>query len=202
MADSPDIDGVRLHSIDVVDQKDPTDTESFGPHSSPLERMLKVSLASRVGLIEYSRRFEYNPGYRAFGCADWGIDEKRLRGSYIYDNNGIVDNSRKEESLNKGTQTDDHVYRIYIYIKSVPQLENNGIYRNSFRYDLHREPQDVCIRLRGGNMLGFTFEANTVVIPKELISAAFWRAKRQDIRRERNPSDASMRRPKETGAPK
>ena len=39
-------------------------------------------------------------------------------------------------------------------------------------YDLLREPQDICLRLRGGSMLGGTWSSNTVRITADELRAA------------------------------
>ncbi len=40
-------------------------------------------------------------------------------------------------------------------------------------FDLERQPEDLCLAVHGGDMLGATYRSNTVVVPKAAIAEAF-----------------------------
>jgi hypothetical protein len=42
-----------------------------------------------------------------------------------------------------------------------------------FAFDLERQPEDLCFAVYGGDMLGATYQSNTVVVPKAAIAEAF-----------------------------
>jgi hypothetical protein len=86
---------------------------------------------------------------------------------YIFDAAGQVDAYRKDNAVDQNTASNPTTYSIYIAIKSIP-LAGQSV----FDYDLQRDPENICIQLRGGNMLGVKFMSNVIMVPKGAIAEA------------------------------
>ena len=61
------------------------------------------------------------------------------------------------------------VYHIYFNVAF-------GGTRDLYKSDPAREPQDICVRIEGGNGLGMRLTSNTVRIPRQTIIDAMDRA--------------------------
>jgi hypothetical protein len=69
-----------------------------------------------------------------------------------------------------------YTYQVYFDPQSTlnqakaPELGYPDLYEP---YDFAQEPRDLCLRIRGGNILGGHFESNTVAVPSAALKRAF-----------------------------
>lgn len=68
----------------------------------------------------------------------------------------------------------DRAYLVLLLLVETDEsvVEGRGDGKTPAAYDLLREPQDICLRLRGGSMLGGTWSSNTVRITADELRAA------------------------------
>ena len=83
----------------------------------------------------------------------------------------------------QATSHDDnepYIYEIYFDPRSAYSEPIRADYPWKYRaYDLVREPQDLCLRVRGGNMVGGRFASNTIVVSSAQIAHAFLNVPRE-----------------------
>lgn len=165
LSPGPDLHGLKLSSVKVVSASDVVGFLLLAKKAPPDKRFLDVHLSAERDLIKYAKQYEYNILNETSLCREGQLDpSKQLQNdSYVYDRLGVVEAVRKADD---GGQ-DQAGYDLYIAVQSVP-LASGQV----FEYNLQRDPQDVCVRLRGGNMLGDSFTSNTIVIPKAVIAEA------------------------------
>jgi hypothetical protein len=143
------------------------DTKVLARKDHLAELAVRVSFSTDVKLVELVKDNEYNIGNAISLCSDGKFDSTKILQGGIYDFNdsGLVDAYR-------ATQLSPDVYYFDVYLKSVPLAGKP----NTFIYDLHYQPEDICFYLRGGNMIGQTIHSNTAILPKELLRDALSRA--------------------------
>jgi hypothetical protein len=123
---------------------------------------LIISFTSNPDLRGHAQNHEFNVGNEVSFCSADQIETPRLLQSdpYVFDQMGVVDPSRQE--------TKSTLYEVRIWIQSVSL---NG--HHAFAYDLRRNvSDDVCVLLRGGNMIGETTRSNVLKIQAAEISVA------------------------------
>jgi hypothetical protein len=130
-------------------------------HHRPL---IVLNLASERDLAGDAGRYELNFANEAFFCRDGRMDPARplQNDPYLYDVQGrIIDGTAAAAPESPSP------YQIYIAVRPASLAG-----QKTFDYDLNHAPDDVCVRLVGGAMLGGTVTSNTVVVPKAAIAAA------------------------------
>lgn len=164
----PNLHNLKLASVNTIDRNQPADVASGIESPWPDRPVLVVNFTAERDLAAYAKQYEYNIGNDMSFCQDDEMDVFRelQNDPYIFDAAGKVDAYRKN-SFPKFSAPDSVTYHIYVAIKPV-QLAGRTI----FDYDLRSNPEDICIQLRGGNMLGDTFTSNIIVVPKAAIIAA------------------------------
>ena len=162
----PNLHQLKLTSVRVVNSNE---VPNFVPlaHAALSERsFLVLNFSAERDLIEYAKRYEYNIVNNASICRDDGIDTTKLLQNdvYIYDATGAVNAFRKDGPEEASARAG---YDVYIAMRSIPLAS-----RSVFEYDLQYNPENICIQLKGGNMLGDSFVSNIIVVPKVAISDA------------------------------
>ena len=172
------MDDFKLDSVEIVDLKDRPDIDWLfaKPFSIP---MMMATFSGDVDLREYARPHGFNIHYRVGLCLEgsFSIDTTRQLQAMpdVYDSLGNINSRREITSSQQGASGYlYHVYFEYAFEKagSIDYPERVP----SFLYDLRKTPADVCVQIRGGNMLAQSFQANTVLIPASNITEAIMRA--------------------------
>jgi hypothetical protein len=160
---SADLHDLKIVSAEFVDLKDRPDAVWLGVGLRPSRPLAMVTFTTKTNLIEFARRYDYNIVEGASFCSGNGVDEaKKLQeDSSVYDLDGRIDMTRRDSRASPG------VYHIYL---DVTPMKFAG-HPSPFAYDLRHQPEDVCIEVRGGNMLGRTFVSNVMIVSKDLLSA-------------------------------
>lgn len=170
--DLPAIGDLQLLSLELVEDKEPTDIimPNAQHPTGPSRRQIKLRFAVEGDLFRYIKFHEYNIGIDAFLCVRGIIDNKKPLDStsYIFDDRGLVDPYRTDIAHGVHQQS-GHVFRAYIYMQPVPRSGTHNVFEKETLYDLLREPKDVCLQLRGGNMLGGVFKTNRIIITEQMI---------------------------------
>ena len=89
------------------------------------------------------------------------------RDPYVYDAAGEIDGNRLAAADGTSQDGKDRVYRVFFNAKPV-ELDGG----DKFLYDLRAHPEDVCIQVRGGNMIGSSYATNVRRLPADLIARA------------------------------
>ncbi|UFZ03449.1 hypothetical protein LQG66_30175 [Bradyrhizobium ontarionense] len=172
-----DLDDFKLETIEIVDVKDRPDKDwlSVKPFSMP---MMMATFSADVDLREYARPYGFNISYRVGLCVDgaFSIDATRKlqQDPYVYDSFGNINSYREIRSSPRGASGYHyHVYFDFAFEKAGAIDHPERV--PSFLYDLRKTPEDICIRIVGGNMLGQAFQSNNLVIPAAEIAEAFAR---------------------------
>ncbi len=162
-------DSKNLNSLEFLSVRRVAAGDPLPPEISPSRggALLLIRLSGGYDLNQFARAHEYNIFNEVTLCTKGDVDpSKDLQNyPYLYDTQGMV-NANRQESESKPGQA-EHVY--FIYVAIVPAALRG---QQTFYYDLRARPQDVCARVRGGNMIGQTFVSNTIVIPSSAIAAA------------------------------
>jgi hypothetical protein len=171
-----DLDNFKLESVEIVDLKDRADFDWLGkPRSMP---MMMATFSVDVDLREYARPHSFHISYRVGLCLDgsFSIDTTRKLQHFsgVYDSFGNIDSYREITSSQRGES--GYLYHVYFDFAFEKAGDIDPIERvPSFLYDLRKTPEDVCIQIVGGNMLGQAFQSNNLVIPATEIAEAFAR---------------------------
>lgn len=138
--------------------------------NDPLVKLLKISFSTSANLVEIADKTDFHIGSDLVSCELIGDKRIATGGGYIYWGKFNVSTKIKNFPQYAEHQQDLIKNKIAIYsvISSIQyKLTNTG----SPLYDLQQSPFDLCLTIRGGDMLGRRFVSNVVVIPKEKISA-------------------------------
>jgi hypothetical protein len=169
------VEGFKLESIQIVDLRRQVEIEWLSSEPRPMKALISATFSTDVDLEAYSRRYDFNVGQDVGVCQEKSTAINRSKSlsyySGVYDSFGEVNSRRKVVSPPDSSPT--YLYHVYIDV----MFERPGLFREpvgsqAFLYDLRKHPEDVCVQIRGGNMMGMTFRSNTVMIPKEDIAAA------------------------------
>lgn len=167
LASGNDLHGLKFVSVNTIDPIKASDVVSAGANPWPDRAVLVINFTSERDLLDYAKQHEYNIGNDSSFCLGNGVDAARpLQNSpYVFDTSGKVDAFRASVSKEKGPpSTDLPIYHVYV---SIAPIALAG--RNVFAYDLRQDPEDICVQLRGGNMLGGKFVSDTIIVPKAAV---------------------------------
>lgn len=164
----PDLHGLKLDSVKTVPASDVPRFVSLARANRPGALYLDVRFSAERDLSNYADEYGYNIFADASVCRDGQIDVSKLLRSdvWVYDGLGMIEARREIDPTNSVLP----IYHLYIDTGSVP-LASGPV----FEYNFRRDPEDVCVKLRGGNMLGDSFTSNTFMIPKAAIAEAMHR---------------------------
>jgi len=162
----PNLHQLKLTSVRVVSSNEVPNFVPIAKAALPERSFLVLNFSAERDLVEYAKRYEYNIVNDASICRDDEIDTAKLLQNdvYIYDPAGAVNAFRKDESEEASASAG---YNVYIAMKPIPLAS-----RSVFEYDLQHNPENICVQLKGGNMLGDSFVSNVIVVPKSAISDA------------------------------
>lgn len=147
--------------------------------SLPYDRMLRVRLASGRNLVEHAVAHEQNVWSEAWSCSTdpdrYAAGEFIAPGPYA-DEEALPYGSRAHADdfyAATGKQSDS---RLYYDIYLVPRWNETKNAHEAGKeqappYDI-ADGRDVCLRIRGGNMLGGHFVGNTIRVTAAQIRAA------------------------------
>jgi hypothetical protein len=158
------VDNLAFVSVKESDLRNPTDASRSLPSNAPV---IVISFTADRDLRKLARQHEFNIGNDAYFCREKKVDVSRplQSASSIFDSLGKVyelgEDTSRETSDRKG------YYEIYISVKSI-SLAGQNVYN----YDLRQDSGDICIEIRGGNMLGGRFASNIILVSKEAIDTA------------------------------
>jgi hypothetical protein len=159
----------RIVSVEAVTKKDATDIGWV--QDDPPRGMVKVTIATPVNLSELAGY----PGIHfladASVCRDGHMDNARRLAfwSGLYDDEGIIGAGDHKERAAKASYT----YRLYFRLEASYQPEAlDASKRPRFSYDLIKEPQDICLSLRGASMAIYRAVFNDLRISEETVREA------------------------------
>jgi len=142
----------------------PEGAARFVPSVKPVnadDQLLVITLAFDQDLIKYAHRFQFSVSSTITFCRNGSLNpgKELFYSHYVYDRSGIADGFRTEKQK-PGTLVG---YDLYVSVRP-PHVSD-------FQYDLNRNPEDICIRLQGGNMER-SFKSDILVVPKASIFRA------------------------------
>ncbi|TVQ83810.1 MAG: hypothetical protein EA357_05140 [Micavibrio sp.] len=165
------IKDIKLVSVEVVSIKHKPssigyDEIQWDGHGDIPRQKLKIRFSTKTDISVLAATQGYHTGIEAFFCELQNEVQTGLRGHYIYLGDEIVSTRgpKLQENMKRPA-----IYHAYL---SLHRREETNPSIASPAYDLRTDPDDICFRVRGGNMIGMTFHSNTVVIPKEAVVEA------------------------------
>jgi hypothetical protein len=167
------VDDLRLASMATVNLQDHPEVDWLREVSRPSLKLLRIGFETRTNLESVSKRNEFNITNSIFFCNDGA--EKYDGGigwaSFsIYSRQYVVDPYVEENKIQ--TPNTLGIFTYYIYMDIASDTRSNGLNQIIPAYDLRNRPSDLCVHIRGGNMLGGTLKSNIFKIPRGAISAA------------------------------
>jgi hypothetical protein len=173
----PQIDDLQVASVQRVDMGN---ERIFNPLNSPLAvptgQMLKIQFTTFSDLALISLEHDLNLWNEATFCES-GANMSGPPAVYYHDvhvsqlQENSPEYSRYIKYRTEEKADNRYVYHVYVRHRSDQARSLTNNYRISV-YDLSGEPQDICIVIRGGNMLGGTLRTNTITITKDKIREA------------------------------
>jgi len=141
----------------------------------PIGQMLKVQFTTVYDLALISLEHDLNLWNEVTFC-DSGANMSGSPAVYYHDIHvsQLQENSPEHSRYIRYREKEadkPYVYHLYVRYRSDQARSLTDNYRISV-YDLSGEPQDICIVIRGGNMLGGTLRTNTITITKDKIREA------------------------------
>ena len=177
---------LALYSLEVVDMQDAPGRQRHTPFNAPHIKTLKAGLSSRVDLVKLVRGREFSVYNEIFiGCGKvmelFPADSTAVHEPAVYWSDfdesriGIFGDSDEPDLSRLFPSGQPFVYRVSFNIEGQPARHNIEPLRPY--YNLGEHPQDVCIRIGGGDVLGRTFVSNTVLIPSSMVESALKQAR-------------------------
>jgi hypothetical protein len=172
-----DVEPVKVGTLDLHDT-----WGDLRPHLPLSYTIGKVTVATKADIHEIGKDSELNIWHELTLCKtgalviDWPA--VYYRGVDINTNStteAVQSLYRDRAAAHKANEP--YIYEIYFDPRSTRRLPRGvGQPWALEPYDLVHEPQDLCLRIGGGNMLGGYFASNVVVIPGIEITHAFQNA--------------------------
>ena len=166
------IDDLKLIRVEIVQQEWIPKQDRFWDDGVITAPLFKITFRSKFNLEVLARTEHYNIDNVTSLCRNSTIDQSsRLRGfPSVFDSVGRIDEFRAMTKPGNNTiREDGFEYHVYFDIRQ------SGI-RGFYSYDLVHQSADVCITVNGTQEIAFgianRFTSNTLLVPKEMISAA------------------------------
>ncbi len=170
---APNIDDLKLINVNIVNLLEKPKNLEY-PMNRSSQELLEINFISHKNLLSIARDHEFNLSNKIFFCTD-GPDKytfglgRGLSSVYYYNN----DNSQSSDIVlydeNFTISPVNGVFNYSVYIASNNNARVNAVGEKVPAYDLHSLPDNLCVRVQGGNMLGTYFVSNIFTIPTELI---------------------------------
>jgi hypothetical protein len=132
-------------------------------------RVLKVTFSSKTNIEELLWMNGWVTGIEVYFCWYGRLGTWLGPRAYYFGDHAVGDGTLFEVLNPPDTVGGVHHYETYVYAQGDETAYTPD---SPGAFNLRGEPRDVCIHLRGGGKLS-AYDSNTVVIPKEAISAAF-----------------------------
>ena len=163
-------DDLTFVSVEAVDWHD--EAELLGHGTEKQHRlMLKTTFASATDLVQFVQRHSYSLGAGASFC-----DQSEERVSLAYPPiywHGAHLNPYDQNAAELSRDPDSASIAYYVYLAAESRERPWHISPGPSRaFDLRKDPRDVCLYVSGGNMSGFGYKSNFVVLPASEIAAA------------------------------
>jgi hypothetical protein len=138
--------------------------------------VLEVCMSTKADLVSASLKYELNIfNTSSVDCGD-GVRQR----SAVHGYRTVFWNGYDTSSLGAGPRvaeyrsSDQPDNRYYIYVPIMQQGGSSGVSGDwpQWQYDLAEKPVDICISIRGRDMIGMGFTSNTVIISRDAISRA------------------------------
>jgi hypothetical protein len=120
--------------------------------------LLKVTFQSKENLSNYIRSKSYTLSVVPFFC-DRPDVSIRWGSPYVYWR-GLNVSAPLNYAVKSG---DNDMFTYYAYLNAVDDFSGPSSYQ---KFDLRKNPEDICVQLKGGSM-GMGFQSNVVEISKE-----------------------------------
>jgi hypothetical protein len=172
----PNIDDLELVSVAVLQQSQIPDQDKFWAAGTITAPLVRVQISSTRDFQKLAAKWGYNIDNRAELCQDRRASSQRPIEGFpgVYDRFGLVYEYHKERPYSGARQAGRIIYSIYFELSDLNNV-------NFYHYDLMRNPEDVCITIRGLQEIGgdfsfASFRSNTIVVSKSAVVAALHRA--------------------------
>jgi hypothetical protein len=157
------LDDLRLVSVRAIAQADKPRLHFIAPSDEPL---LAIEFSTGEDLIASAQDRNSMIQGRVFFCEN----ERTLRiegDLRVYDRKGAIESTRQTPTTSitrlAGRQS---------YVVAVRAKVETPINPGAIAYDLKIDSRDLCLILRGGNVLGRTIASNTLRIPSTTVRTA------------------------------
>lgn len=164
-----DIRDLRLIDVSLVDDGS-NKNKILGRYMRPGETLIKIRFSTDTNIGAMAIKGELNIYTEKTFCP---IDSGNVLAGWskVYYEDIVVPDSQERspdverrcaalmEELPEGTR---YIYHTFLSISSRAT-------QNQSAYDLQSKVQDICLRVRGGNMIGGHFKSNIIVIPKGVV---------------------------------
>lgn len=160
------LDDLTVSTIELTDisgQYVPDDARSLNFKN---KGVLKIGLATSANLRALVKKYSLNLAVDIEFCS--GLREPALALSYIYDRTGVPLLPGFEPKERATDPTEGTIAYSYVAMAAPARVTVDGAKQLS-AYDLGSSPNDLCITVRGGRMLGQQFQTNSVRIQAETI---------------------------------
>jgi hypothetical protein len=130
------------------------------------EPLMAIEFSTGEDLIAFAQDRDSMLRGKVFFCEN----EKALRiegDQHVYDRKGAIGSERNPPTDSFTPFLGRHSYVVAVRTKVEVPAEPGAI-----PYDLQRDPRDLCLILRGGNVIGRTIASNVLTIPNATVRAA------------------------------
>jgi hypothetical protein len=178
----PPVDDLKLVAVDVVRARDMPDHDWLAS-SRPADLLVfRIRFSTAHDFDRLAKRYGYGAKSTISICKGNSVDPAKEIGYLQVDDEfgSISPYWQSKVPYRDKTAAGEVIYHVYF---NVSFEGGNG----AFAYDLSHVPEDICVRIEGGN--GFIgFISNTLVIPRRVIVNALRRA--TPVRLEKAQTDA------------
>jgi hypothetical protein len=179
---------LRLINLTAVDESaQPAPTTNWSPRRSffgfnPSGPWLAVYFTTSANLHTIALRYD-NQGLNAEMCNGKSGQRNRLVAAGLAFSNAPFSDLKQPERSDQSNAyfksvaarnfTGKFTYVAFIRTRRAQREQVGGSFEGLYEpFDLHRQPEAVCVNLFGGTMIGFRYESNTVEIRPDQIRAA------------------------------
>ena len=164
----------KLTSVKAVRQQEvESDLSDLSGDPNMVLVMLELQSSADIEALAYQNNF--NTHARFSLCLNGQYDDAGELRSWpkVYDRYGEINPLRNPRSSRAAQQFGPISYRAYFFFMSngADTVIQTGKPPSPI-YDLAKLPQDICVWVGGGNMLGGHYQSNTVIVPAQDIAKA------------------------------
>jgi hypothetical protein len=176
---------LRYVSVKMIELNREPELSSHPRDSRFSDLLLRLEFGSNINFIQSASKYGYNMGVFIRWCKE-GAKGREMEDGFPYfylgdlEVNGASLKETRYPSI-VSAKGELFIYHAYFHVNQLILVDrmSEKVSEPYPPYDLTMQPEDICLSVHGGNMIGGYGTSGVVVFPKEAIAKALLRYEKQ-----------------------